>query len=69
MLSSLKEAIQDSIDKLEEFLNRADTIRTFESYNLNDDYVFYISIYILATIILFIVCTLTNFYQIRTKQN
>jgi hypothetical protein len=51
-----------------QFLDDNSIFKSLELHNFNDDYVIYISIYILAAIFLFIICTLTNFYRLNPTE-
>ena len=71
-MAGLKEAILNYFtsfeNSLKHFIDDESVLKSFEALNLNDDYVIYCSVYILFAIFLFIVCTLTNFYRIKTKE-
>lgn len=67
MFSYLKQEFLNSLENIDNYLNREETLRKFEFYNLNDEHVFYICVYIVVTLCLFVTCALTNFYQIRVK--
>jgi len=68
----MKQTILDYYERLEEyfkqFFDDNALFKSFELYNFNDDYVIYCSIYILAAIFLFIICSLTNFYRVRPTE-
>ena len=71
-MPELKNSIFTFFEDIESFMGRGldedSLIKSFEMFNLSDDCVIYSSIFVLASICLFIVCGLTNFYRIKHKE-
>ncbi len=68
----MKESLLNYFEAVEGFFKQLfddnSIFKSLELHNFNDDYVIYISIYILAAIFLFIICTLTNFYRLNPTE-
>lgn len=57
------------IESFEYYINKHDvSFQSFELFNLNDDYVIHLCIFIVAIICIFVICLLNNFYKTNDSQ-
>ncbi|CAF0847761.1 unnamed protein product [Brachionus calyciflorus] len=60
-----KERLWSFLEDFDSYASQHDFLRKFELYSLNDDYVFYVIVYLITAISIGLLCVLTNFYQVE----
>lgn len=55
--------LYEAIETIEAYVEHDEILSKFEIYNLNDENVYYVIVYLISAILIFLLCVLNNFYQ------